>query len=168
MSPDLRAPPDPERTPFTDAELATVESEVARLIAADDAEALFVLQERVIASSAETLRGCAAKLRVLFDPDHGLCAAAIEDREFAAVAQVVAVIERAITLAKGEEILVGDLAKGRPAMERGEIALPVDLPRKMEEMESRYIRAALERTGGNLTKAAELLGISFRSLRYIF
>ncbi len=76
------------------------------------------------------------------------------------------VIERAITLAKGEEISVGDLAKGRPTTGHGDLALPVDLPRKMEEIEGRYIRAALERTDGNVTKAAELLGISFRSLRY--
>ena len=74
MSPDLRPPPDPEREPLTDAELATVENETARLIAAKDTEALFTLQERVIASPAKTLRGCAAKLRVIFDPDHGPCA----------------------------------------------------------------------------------------------
>ena len=99
MSPDLRPPPDPERDPLTDAELATVESEIARLIAAKDAERQIALQERVIATPAETLRGCAAKLRVIFDPDNGPCAGnTIEPHEFAAVAQVVDVIERAIAL----------------------------------------------------------------------
>ena len=97
---DFRAPSEPDRTPLTDAELVTVESEIARLIAAhttEDNDKLLALQERVIVTPAKTLRGCAAKLRVIFDPDNGPCAAAIEAREFAAVAQVVEVIERAIT-----------------------------------------------------------------------
>lgn len=83
------------------------------------------------------------------------------------------VIERAITVAAGEEISAEDLARakeisvgGRPTGREEGIELPVDLPRKMAQIESRHIRAAIGRTGGNLTKAAELLGISFRSLRY--
>ena len=36
----------------------------------------------------------------------------------------------------------------------------------MTSMEQQLIDEALERTGGNITKAAEQLGISFRSLRY--
>ena len=73
--------------PLTDAELVEVEREIARNIAARAAEPpavsiedenrrlepyntkLFALQNRVTATPAETLRGCAAKLRVLFDPD---------------------------------------------------------------------------------------------------
>lgn len=76
--------------------MATVESEIARLIAAkttEDNDKLFASQERMIASPAETLRGCAAKLRVIFDPRNGPCPANIEAREFAAVAQIVEVIE---------------------------------------------------------------------------
>ena len=65
--------------------------------ATEDNDKLFALQERVIASPAETLRGCVSKLRVIFDPNNGPCAAAIEAREFAAVAQVVEFIERTIT-----------------------------------------------------------------------
>lgn len=76
------------------------------------------------------------------------------------------VIERAVTLAKGGEISSVDFAGGRSAGEDREPVLPVDLFGKMEEMERRYIRAALKRTDGSLTKAAELLGLSFRSLRY--
>lgn len=110
----LRNSPEPEWTPLTDAELIDAPQEVARILAARNAEPdtvsledeqrridpyydrLFAFQERVIVSPAETLRGCVSKLKVIFDADNGPCATAIKDREFAAVAQVVAVIERAI------------------------------------------------------------------------
>ena len=123
MSPDLRVPTEPAPVPLTDAELATVESEIALLIAAKTSEAnekLFALQARVIASPAETLRGCVSKLRVIFDPDNGPCAAAIEDRELAAVAQVVNVIDRAIAPdAAGEvEIPTATLAHATDAVRR--------------------------------------------------
>ena len=36
----------------------------------------------------------------------------------------------------------------------------------MSEVERRLILASLDRTGGIRTRAADLLGISFRSLRY--
>ena len=36
----------------------------------------------------------------------------------------------------------------------------------MEQVEAKYIREALEMTNNNLTQAAELLGITFRSIRY--
>jgi len=42
----------------------------------------------------------------------------------------------------------------------------ISLDEKLRELESAYIAGALENTGGNVTKAAELLGMSFRSLRY--
>ena len=41
-----------------------------------------------------------------------------------------------------------------------------DLEAKGDEMYRHYISLALERTGGVQTKAAELLGMSFRSFRY--
>jgi len=41
-----------------------------------------------------------------------------------------------------------------------------DLSQHLEQIERRYITQALERTGGKRTKAAELLGMSFRSFRY--
>ena len=43
-------------------------------------------------------------------------------------------------------------------------AAPEEL--NLDENARRLIRAALQRSGGNKTRAAELLGISFRSLRY--
>lgn len=41
-----------------------------------------------------------------------------------------------------------------------------DLEGTLSAIESAYIRQALERCDGNLTQAAELLGITFRSIRY--
>ena len=42
----------------------------------------------------------------------------------------------------------------------------VDLENVVEDLERTLIEQSLERTHGNVTRAAELLGISFRSLRY--
>ncbi len=42
----------------------------------------------------------------------------------------------------------------------------IDLNRAMENMERKLIVRALEMTGGNRSRAARLLGITFRSLRY--
>jgi two-component system response regulator PilR (NtrC family) len=54
-----------------------------------------------------------------------------------------------------------------PAPEsEGEPELPRSLPEHLDEMERKIIRRALEKTRYNRTQAAELLGISFRQLRY--
>lgn len=42
----------------------------------------------------------------------------------------------------------------------------VDLEPALENLEKQYLLKALEKTGGSKTKAAELLGMSFRSYRY--
>jgi two-component system response regulator PilR (NtrC family) len=47
-----------------------------------------------------------------------------------------------------------------------EVARGVSLDNIIEEIERAYLLKALEITNGNKNKAAELLGISFRSLRY--
>ena len=52
---------------------------------------------------------------------------------------------------------------------RGEVALPpegIDLEATLERIERSLIRQALERSRGVRTKAAQTLGLSFRSLRY--
>ena len=36
----------------------------------------------------------------------------------------------------------------------------------MDEIERRFLVTALERTEGNLTQAAKILGMSYRSIRY--
>jgi two-component system response regulator PilR (NtrC family) len=84
-------------------------------------------------------------------------------------------IERAVTLAPGDRVsaealptLKGlsatDSTLGVPATTLPEEGL--DLERVVEDFERSLIIRALERTGGNRTEAARLLGVTFRSLRY--
>ena len=47
-----------------------------------------------------------------------------------------------------------------------EVSRGVSLDNILEEIESGYLRKALDCSNGNKNKAAELLGVSFRSLRY--
>jgi two-component system response regulator PilR (NtrC family) len=73
------------------------------------------------------------------------------------------VLERAMTLCESGRIGVADLQ----LREHGGAGLPGGgLENRIEEMERRAIREALEKTRYNKTKAAELLGMSFRALRY--
>ena len=48
------------------------------------------------------------------------------------------------------------------AIDRG----PVNLDEIMNELEREFVVKALEKTGGVKKKAAELLGVTFRSMRY--
>ncbi|WP_028080512.1 sigma-54-dependent transcriptional regulator [Solimonas soli] len=75
------------------------------------------------------------------------------------------ILERAATLSDGEQITAADLQL------RESSALPVvpaasALGDQIEEIEKRAIREALQKTRYNKTRAAELLGMSFRALRY--
>ncbi len=83
------------------------------------------------------------------------------------------VIERAVALAGARVIGLGDLppelsgAAGAPTPAL--LALPqqgMRLDDVLGEVERRLILEALNRTGGVRTRAADLLGITFRSLRY--
>jgi len=79
-------------------------------------------------------------------------------------------VERAVLLASGPEIALEDLVGGTapplPATGDAEAAGPegLSIPAAREALERRLIRRALERTGGNKTRAAELLEISLRAL----
>jgi len=80
-------------------------------------------------------------------------------------------VERAVTLAVDGRITLDALpeltARGTPAAAVPELpAVGFDLERELETFERGIVLAALERTGGNRTEAARLLGISFRSMRY--
>jgi len=80
------------------------------------------------------------------------------------------VIQRAVTLAQGET-LRGEhllLSTRRRIPAEAELIPPsgVDLEQALAETERRYLQAALDRTGGHVTNAAKLLGISFRAMRY--
>lgn len=85
-------------------------------------------------------------------------------------------MERAVVLCRGDEVtlqhLPGEIAGARPAAPvagaEETIAAPTDLALKshVEALESRLIRAALERSGNNKAAAARLLEISERALWY--
>ncbi len=83
-------------------------------------------------------------------------------------------VQRAVTLARGVKLTEEDVVPTRAMTRRGPVAaeeegLPpegLDLEARLSQIESRYLRQALERTQGNLTQAADLLHISFRSIRY--
>jgi two-component system response regulator PilR (NtrC family) len=81
-------------------------------------------------------------------------------------------VERAVALTPGDEIGLEALPtelRRASVMPHGEIHLPddgIDLQAALADYERRLIVAALERSDGVRTHAAELLGISFRSFRY--
>ncbi|HKP85872.1 MAG TPA: sigma-54 dependent transcriptional regulator, partial [Blastocatellia bacterium] len=85
------------------------------------------------------------------------------------VRQLESAIERAILLAEGDEINVEDLPleirqEGTPAA-----AFNFKLPPEgisFEELERSLITQAMEQTNWNITRAAKLLGLSFRTLQY--
>ncbi len=81
------------------------------------------------------------------------------------------VIERAVTLCRHDRIDLDCLpptvlGQGESADSSQIPEVGVDLDRMISAYESGLIREALDRTGGVKKKAAQLLGISFRSLRY--
>jgi len=80
------------------------------------------------------------------------------------VRELRAAVEHGVALCRGERIGVRDLPPrilGQTATSAGEIA-PAGL--NLEAMEKHFIERALRQTGGNITDAAKLLGISRRTL----
>jgi two-component system response regulator PilR (NtrC family) len=82
------------------------------------------------------------------------------------------VVERTLTLAPGETLRREDLPAYTLTNRRADpaaAALPdegIDLEAYLDRVRSDLMRQALERSGGVQTRAAELLGTSFRSFRY--
>jgi len=80
------------------------------------------------------------------------------------------ILERAMVLAEEESIQPEDLPEHvRVPAPRSELADPGDdlsVKRRTAELERHLIQRALDRTGGNKTRAAELLDLSPRALRY--
>jgi two-component system response regulator PilR (NtrC family) len=83
------------------------------------------------------------------------------------------VIERAVALETDTVIRPDSLPRevrlGTTSRGEVEVVLPdggIDLDRHLEELRRRYMMEAMERTGGVQTRAAEMLGMTFRSFRY--
>jgi DNA-binding NtrC family response regulator len=83
-------------------------------------------------------------------------------------------IERAVALERTDQIqperLPEQITNYNPARVAGAFDLPDDglnLTAHLEQLEKTYLLEALRRTGGNQTRAAELLQLSVRSLRHL-
>jgi two-component system response regulator PilR (NtrC family) len=89
------------------------------------------------------------------------------------VRQLENVVERAVALEATDEIrpesLPAEVRPGETSRGDVDVVLPesgLDLEHHLEELRRRYMTVALERSGGVQTRAAELLGMTFRSFRY--
>jgi two-component system response regulator PilR (NtrC family) len=87
------------------------------------------------------------------------------------------ILERAVTLCSNERIepediqlkpgqLLSDLTSSYAALAANEMETPDGLEGQLEHIQREAIVRALEQTRYNKTKAAELLGMTFRQLRY--
>jgi len=85
------------------------------------------------------------------------------------------ILERAVTLSDGKRITAAELQLRRRSdvpvpVPREPLSLPgtpgTPLGQHVEEVEKRAIEEALQKTSGNKTRAAALLGMTFRQLRY--
>ena len=74
------------------------------------------------------------------------------------------IVERAVVMARGEVVTRADL----PVEVQKAAPAPVadTLPAQVEELEKTAIAQALERAGGVQSRAAEILGLTERNLRY--
>jgi DNA-binding NtrC family response regulator len=84
------------------------------------------------------------------------------------------VVESLVVLTPGDRIRLEDLPEEYRGGEPGAAPAPAgpepdapgaEEPRTMDEIERQAIIRALERTGGNRTQAAEMLGIGLRTLQ---
>jgi two-component system response regulator PilR (NtrC family) len=81
-------------------------------------------------------------------------------------------IERIVAVESRETVTVGSLPEeilGRRTKVEAESALGpgFNLEDHLDEVAKRYIQEAGDRAGGNMSRMADLLGISYRSLRYL-
>ncbi len=83
------------------------------------------------------------------------------------------VIERAVALESNEMVMPENLAAIAAAPTGPAPPVPGEIPEEgfvieeyMRDIEKRFIIQALNQAGGNMTRAAALLGMSFRSFRY--
>ena len=78
-------------------------------------------------------------------------------------------VERAVVLADGPLVQEDDLpdeVRAAPAPAALAPGRDLSVKRAFRSLEEQFIRAALDRTGGNRTRAAELLDLSYRALLY--
>jgi len=117
--------------------------------------------EKYAAELGRTIRGCTDEVLEILEryPFPGN------------VRELENVVERAVALARGDVIdrdaLPPTVLQPRESANRARIpAEGIDLDQTLNAYERSLIREALERSGGVKKRAAQLLGISFRSFRY--
>lgn len=78
-------------------------------------------------------------------------------------------MQRILTLTDSQEIgpdhLTGELFAGQPTFKRAPEHAAVKPGTSMRELERRLLETTLDTTGGNRTRAAEMLGVSLRTIR---
>ncbi|NNM82247.1 MAG: PEP-CTERM-box response regulator transcription factor [Burkholderiales bacterium] len=79
------------------------------------------------------------------------------------VRQMENVIKRAVIMSEGSQITLEDLSLGNALREAG----PINLRQIREEAEKKAVIRALGRTNGNVSHAAELLGVSRAALYHL-
>jgi len=118
-----------------------------------------------------------------FSAEHGRKVAGVDPEAMQAlmayhfpgnVRELENLVERAVILSSGDRLTLdalptlAGLSTSAPTLTSAPFVPEsgLDLERVVEDFERSIIISALERTGGNRTEAARLLGVSFRSLRY--
>jgi len=79
------------------------------------------------------------------------------------VRQLRNVIERALIVGKGPLLTIADLPADFKAI-GGEATFPVRVGSSLEEVEKELFNRTIAFTGGNKTRAAEILGVSLKTL----
>lgn len=74
------------------------------------------------------------------------------------------IVERAVVLSRGEVIDIEDIPKAESQSSEAFMSQAVEEMPTLENMEQRYIRFVLQKTGGRKEKAAHILGINRRTL----
>ena len=88
------------------------------------------------------------------------------------IREVENIIERIVAIEERETItkksLPDELLKPPETSQKDmKIGPGFDLNKFLDEMTEKYIKKALERTQGNMKKASSVLGINYRSFRYL-
>jgi two-component system response regulator PilR (NtrC family) len=114
---------------------------------------------------------------VMGKPIDGISKAAMESLESyhwpGNVRELENVIERAVALEMGSlvgaESLPREVRQGKTRQGEIEVVLPesgIDLDQHLEALRRKYMLEAMDRSGSVQTRAAEILGMTFRSFRY--
>jgi DNA-binding NtrC family response regulator len=110
-------------------------------------------------------RSCAENGRVLLEIDAQAMEAICQHPWRGNVRELENCIERTVILCEGEILTVDELRLDGDIGEEGGMESLDNISLTLRQMERELILRRLNRTGGNRTRAAEMLGISVRTLR---